>query len=91
MRTRLAEVLASTRPDVVHVEDIHMAQYVLGLHGTPLVLDMHNIESLLLRRYADRQRDPLRKAYARLTAAKLRAVRACRGGGLRPALGMLRC
>jgi sugar transferase (PEP-CTERM/EpsH1 system associated) len=71
MRTRLAEVLASTRPDVVHVEDIHMAQYVLGLHGTPLVLDMHNIESLLLRRYADRQRDPLRKAYARLTAAKL--------------------
>src|SRR4029077_4494544 len=73
MRTRLAEVLANQRPGVGDVEEIHMPQYVLGLHGTPLVLDMHNIESLLLRRYADRQRDPLRKGYARLTAGKLEA------------------
>lgn len=71
MHAKLAEIITSTRPDIIHVEDIHMAQYVLPLGGVPLVLDMHNIESLLLLRYADRQRDPLRKIYARLTAAKL--------------------
>jgi len=71
MHAKLAEIIASTRPDIIQVEDIHMAQYVLPLRGFPLVLDMHNIESLLLLRYADRQRDPLRKIYARLTAAKL--------------------
>jgi sugar transferase (PEP-CTERM/EpsH1 system associated) len=72
MHAKLAEVVASTRPDIVHVEDIHMAQYVLALRGSPLVLDMHNIESALLTRYADRERDPLRKAYARLSAGKLK-------------------
>jgi glycosyltransferase involved in cell wall biosynthesis len=48
-----------------------MAQYVLPLPGFRLVLDMHNIESALLTRYAARQGDPLRKAYAKLTASKL--------------------
>lgn len=71
MHAKLAEIITSSRPDIIQVEDIHMAQYVLPLHGFPLVLDMHNIESLLLLRYADRQHDPLRKIYARLTAAKL--------------------
>jgi sugar transferase (PEP-CTERM/EpsH1 system associated) len=71
MHAKLAELVTSTRPDIVQVEDIHMAQYVLPLRGFRLVLDMHNIESALLTRYADRQRDPLRKAYARVTAGKL--------------------
>ena len=71
MHAKLAEIVTNTPPDIVQVEDIHMAQYVLPLRGFPLVLDMHNIESALLTRYADRQREPLRKAYAKLTASKL--------------------
>jgi len=71
MHAKLAEIVTRTPPDIVQVEDIHMAQYVLPLRGFPLVLDMHNIESALLTRYADRQREPLRKAYAKLTASKL--------------------
>jgi polysaccharide biosynthesis protein PslH len=71
MHARLTEIAAATPPDVVQVEDIHMVQYILPHRGLLRVLDMHNIESLLLLRYADRQRDPLRKIYARLTAAKL--------------------
>lgn len=71
MRAKVAEIVTSTPPDIIQVEDIHMAQYVLPLQGPRLVLDMHNIESALLTRYADRQRSPLRKAYARLTAGKL--------------------
>jgi polysaccharide biosynthesis protein PslH len=71
MHTKVADIVTSTSPDIVHVEDIHMAQYVLPLRDSRLVLDMHNIESALLTRYADRQRDPLRKGYARLTAGKL--------------------
>jgi sugar transferase (PEP-CTERM/EpsH1 system associated) len=71
MHAKVAEIVTSTPPDIIQVEDIHMAQYVLPLQGLRLVLDMHNIESALLTRYADRQREPLRRAYAKLTASKL--------------------
>jgi glycosyltransferase involved in cell wall biosynthesis len=49
-----------------------MAQYAVPVAGLPKVLDMHNIESLLLRRYARAYRPSPRSLYAALTAWKLR-------------------
>lgn len=57
--------------DYVQVEDINLAQYALNKRGPKRVLDMHNIESDLLRRYADKEKSFFRSAYARLTASKL--------------------
>ena len=49
-----------------------MAQYADGASsGRPRVLDLSNVESGLMRRFARHQRNPLTRLYARLTARKL--------------------
>lgn len=66
----LQHVLRSDSFDIVQVESIHMAQYCLGLPQTT-ILDLHNIESLLMRRYARQETNPLKRAYAEVTWRKL--------------------
>jgi len=66
-----ADLLSRNRYDVVQVEDVVMAQYAAGREIPVRVLDMHNVESDLLRRFADETANPLQKLYARLTASKL--------------------
>jgi sugar transferase (PEP-CTERM/EpsH1 system associated) len=68
----LQQVLRSGTFDIVQVESIHMAQYCLGLRETT-ILDLHNIESLLMRRYARQENNPLKRAYAEVTWRKLAA------------------
>jgi sugar transferase (PEP-CTERM/EpsH1 system associated) len=58
------------RFDLIQAESIHMAQYCLG-HGPITVLDLHNIESALMARYAEQQSNPLKAFYGRITARKL--------------------
>ncbi len=55
----------------IQVEDIVMAQYAWKEADIRKVLDMHNIESELLLRYAINTDNPLQSMYARLTAEKL--------------------
>ncbi|MDO9583011.1 MAG: glycosyltransferase [Desulfomicrobium sp.] len=58
--------------DLVQIEDVVMAQYVVPAMDNSLrILDMHNVESALLRRYAEKDGNLFKKIYARLTAAKL--------------------
>ena len=68
----LQQVLQSDTFDIVQVESLHMAQYCLGLPQTT-ILDLHNIESLLMRRYARQESNPLKRAYAEVTWRKLAA------------------
>jgi polysaccharide biosynthesis protein PslH len=68
----LQQVLRSDTFDIVQVESIHMSQYCLGL-PQPTILDLHNIESLLMRRYARQESHPLKRAYAEVTWRKLAA------------------
>lgn len=68
-----ARMLESKRYHAVMVEDIVMAQYAFARDVPVRVLDMHNVESHLLRRYAHETANPLRKWYALLTARKLAA------------------
>jgi sugar transferase (PEP-CTERM/EpsH1 system associated) len=70
MTHSLRRVLQSDTFDIVQVESIHMAQYCLGLPQTT-ILDLHNIESLLMRRYARQETNPLKRAYAEVTWRKL--------------------
>jgi sugar transferase (PEP-CTERM/EpsH1 system associated) len=57
----------------IQFEDIVMTKYIdlIDIGKTRLILDMHNIESHLLKRYAQEEKNIFKKAYAHLTASKL--------------------
>jgi len=58
--------------DLVQIEDVVMAQYLnKAMAGAVRILDMHNVESDLLHRYAEQEKSLLKKIYAQLTATKL--------------------
>src|SRR5579884_4093424 len=56
----LADVVRRESFDLVQAESLHMAQYCLDL-DCPRVLDLHNIESLLMKRYARHIANPLKR------------------------------
>jgi glycosyltransferase involved in cell wall biosynthesis len=70
MTEEITRRLARQAFDVVQVENLHVAQYGLGVR-VPTVLDLFGVESAVMERYAERARHPLRRFYARLTARKL--------------------
>ena len=41
--------------DLIYVDHLHMAQYVPSQTPAPTLLDQHNVESVILQRFADRQ------------------------------------
>jgi len=65
MRARIREVQLRQRIDLVHCDHLHMAQYGL-MFAAPFAIDEHNIESLILRRYAEDARERLAKRAAYL-------------------------
>ena len=75
----LARVTAAESFDLVQAESLHTAQYC-GAFSIPVVLDLHNIESLLMKRYARRTSHPMKRVYAEVTWRKLAAYerRVCR-------------
>ena len=68
---RMDELAASRQYDFLLVEDIVMASYFRKVRVPVKFLDMHNVESHLMRRYAENESSPARRMYARLTAGKL--------------------
>lgn len=70
---RIAQLSAGEVYDMLLAEDIVMAQYATQVRARVRFLDMHNVESHLMTRYAELERSPARRAYARITAAKLAA------------------
>ena len=71
MHTLVARLGRERSYDFVMIEDIVMAPYVRRLPAAVKFLDMHNIESHLLLRYAEQERRLARKRYAVMTARKL--------------------
>ena len=63
---RLREVLGDREFDVVHLDSIDMAGYLPLLPDAPTVCVHHNVESLLLRRRAEREPSGWRRAYVAL-------------------------
>lgn len=75
MKQALARILDEDDFDVVQVESIHLMNYlpiIRAARSRPLaVCDWHNVESDLMRQYAESERGAARKAYARRTARLL--------------------
>jgi sugar transferase (PEP-CTERM/EpsH1 system associated) len=70
MAAVVREMTQRQRYDFIQAESIHMAQYCLGI-GPRTILDLHNIESLLMQRYAEQEANRWKAGYAFLTARKL--------------------
>jgi hypothetical protein len=55
--------------DLIQVEDVIMAQYLdKNMGNVYQILDMHNVESSLMSRYADKENNLPKRIYARMTA-----------------------
>jgi polysaccharide biosynthesis protein PslH len=69
----LRRVVAERNPDVAVAELTYMYPYLqeIEFQGTRII-DTHNIDSVVLARYAGALRSPLRRLYARATSARLR-------------------
>lgn len=61
MRDKLKELVRGGDFDLVHFDHLHMGQYRDCVNGLPCVLDEHNVESVILNRCADTQKNRLRK------------------------------
>jgi len=72
MKDALTRLLNDQEFDVIQVESVHLINYLPGIRATTksalVVCDWHNLESELLRQYAEREQNPFRRAYARRTA-----------------------
>jgi polysaccharide biosynthesis protein PslH len=63
LRDYIAEVMRSQKFDVVHVDTVGMLQYSDLLADTPIVLNHHNIESQLVQRRTEGEKNLLKRAY----------------------------
>ncbi len=68
-------------PDLVHLDMLPLAQYLPFCNGHPVVLNEHNVESLLLQRRSCTTRSPLFRSFFSNQAQKLQRFEswACRG------------
>jgi glycosyltransferase involved in cell wall biosynthesis len=71
-RRLLDQLLRSTRFDLVHVESLDLVGYLDRVRHLPLVCVHHNVESSLLVRRADGERQPIKRAYIRWQAELMR-------------------
>jgi len=81
---RILEFIKANPVDVVHVDHLHMAGYGLALKkkfGVPVVLREHNVESVIMGRFADHARNPFLKSYARLQQRRLTRYESAAVGG----------
>jgi len=72
MQRLVSEKISNTRYDIIQIEDVVMAQYLPVQQKTLYLLDMHNVESHLLKRYSKWEHNLAKKTYANLTAKKLK-------------------
>lgn len=64
MQQLLARLLASEQFDVIHADQVSMAQYGLTDHSPRRVLDLHNAMYLVTQRLADHEPNPIRRLVA---------------------------
>lgn len=81
MRQRLSSLAAAQRFDVVHIDQLNMAQYAPLIPGARRVLDLHNALWRLAQRLADTTESWLRRPLLRREARLLRRyeAKACAG------------
>jgi polysaccharide biosynthesis protein PslH len=68
----LEGTLASNEFDIIHIDTISLAPYVINLHQYKKVLNHHNIESLMLLRRAKNEKNIFKKIYFHWEGLKLK-------------------
>jgi sugar transferase (PEP-CTERM/EpsH1 system associated) len=72
MKQALAQTLIENDFNIIQIESIHLMNYlpvIRAARNRPLVIcDWHNVESDLMRQYAEREPNVARRTYARRTA-----------------------
>ncbi len=76
MRKRIRRLVAQHRYDLVHLDMLHLGEYVPEFAGIPVVLGQHNVESVILRRRAENEQGMLRRSYLTYQYRKLEAYEA---------------
>ena len=76
MRYRLTMALRGQRFDVLHLDMLHLADYLREANGLPVVLVEHNVESALLRRRIEAESSALKRLYFRYQFKKLQRYEA---------------
>lgn len=75
VRDALAQAARQQQPDVLYLDhlDSHSYRHAAG-PSQFAVMDLHNVYSMIARRFADEQRNPLKRAYLRRESALLQDV-----------------
>lgn len=72
MRAAIEKITKKEQFDLIYVDHLQMAQYFYN-GGIPRVLDQHNIESALVRRYLPTVKNPIKRSLLQLEYNKLKA------------------
>ncbi len=80
MRKKIQSLLSSGEIDLVHLDMLHLGDYLDVCRNKPVVMVEHNVESVLLRRRVENESNLFRKAYLYYQYLKLRRyeARVCR-------------
>ncbi|MCK5160615.1 MAG: glycosyltransferase [Candidatus Aureabacteria bacterium] len=60
-KTKVLEIISTKKIGLIHCDHLHMAQYVEHITDIPKLLDEHNIEHLLIKRYVKEQKNLIKK------------------------------
>lgn len=63
MKQKIRVALSNNKFDLIHCSHLHMAQYVENVKNIPKILDEHNIESFVIKRYLKEQRNLIKKIF----------------------------
>lgn len=61
MQEKIRGIFSRDKIDLIHCSHLHMAQYVESIRNIPKVLDEHNVEFFLIKRYLKEQRNSIKK------------------------------
>lgn len=80
MRKKIRAFLTAHNIDLVHLDMLHLGDYLDMFRGWPIVMVEHNVESVLLHRRVENESNLFRKAYLYYQYLKLRRyeARICR-------------
>jgi polysaccharide biosynthesis protein PslH len=76
LHSRLTEVLANEQPDVIILESLFVAPYISTIRKhskAKIILRAHNVEHQVWERFAENEKNPIKKRYLQLLAKRLKA------------------
>ena len=63
MKQKIRAALKNNEIELIHCSHLHMAQYVEDIKDIPKILDEHNIEFFLIKRYLKEQKNLIKKIF----------------------------